>query len=623
MAVPQPVQIVFNPSAPEQRYELWGNGRIDNYGGAPPVTGWQGWYDRWDLPVAVDIHITDWTEPAGYILDFQGGFIPFGGAPVITTTVDGATTNLNGLPYVDYRRYGSWSWDPSGSGQGYVVDLWGELLPFGGAPSPPRTGRRWPYPAVRAFAMNWTGTKRALTLDYSGGLHADFASVTISSAPYWPAMDVAWDLAITEWSATPKGYILDHNRRVWSVNGAPDAFGYPYTTSYLGRRFKVLSASNPLRLWQVDALGNQYEWTASTAPTATIVFPDSAEVTGTTRPTLGWAYSDPQRDSQAGWERFVFTEAFAASHTMTDPSVHAASAVVADSGIDPAARGGASPIDLPNGGYRLYVRASDSAGLWSAWVSHSWTQNVAVPTAPTGLSATANNTTFTVALSVTATTGGTADLVRFDASDDGGVTWAAVDGADAVPLATTTIATDRFPPLGVERTYRAVAYALDPRVASLPSATATATVTDRRHVLTARDDPTLGGRVRVMNSVSWTRPVVTGVFQGLGGSKGDEPKVPSDYATVVKDGRPKSRRATLRLRADDRAAWEMLEALIESASTLVHRDPFGEVVYCEVSGDWNREQIYSGALPEEDTPLRHFHDTDVPLVEVRPPHLAA
>jgi hypothetical protein len=103
------------------------------------------------------------------------------------------------------------------------------------------------------------------------------------------------------------------------------------------------------------------------------------------------------------------------------------------------------------------------------------------------------------------------------------------------------------------------------------------------------------------------------VFQGIA----------ADYPTVVKDGRPKARRAELNLITETRAEWERVKALVESGGTLVYRDPFGEVVYCEVVGNWNRSQLAAAPRMNEATPLGHVHAIVLPLIEVAPPHLDA
>lgn len=607
-----PVSVRVNPNDVAQRYVLWGNGRIDPYGGAAPITGAPTWYDSMiPMPVAVALHITDWATPAGYVLDLFGAMHPFGGAPDLASG-----NTYAGLPYTpNVRTYVDWAWKPDGSGHGYALDLWGRVYPFGGATVPPRSGPRWTQPFAKKLAVNWGADLRAITLDAYGGLHPDFNAVVGTLSVYWPHQDNARDFAVTDW-ATGSGHVLDLFGGVHEFGNAPDTWGWPYRPGGdVARCFVVLSASDPFRGWEVWSGGQQYEFVSSSPPQVVAggspVKSPPQITTTTTRPTLAWSYGDLQNDRPTLWQVLVFTQEFASTHIMDDPFQWQADALVVAAGTDPTSRGYVPEIDFPNGDYVMFVAVQDSAGQWSAWSDYAWTQNVPTPAAPTGLTAVPDEATFSVALSATATNDGDVLLYfRFDCSDDGELTWAPVRGGDAIPLPGTTItatATDWDIPLGVERTYRAVVYSNSPRVTSSPSATATATVPTLTYVLTAVDDPTLGGRVNVQEPVEWTRPVVAGVFEGLD----------ADYPTVVKDGsRPKSRRSTVHVFAGDEAAWQLVEALAMSRSTLVYRDPFGSVRYCELVGDWS-----AGLMPGAAT--RHMHTTDLPLVEVRPPHLAA
>ena len=62
------------------------------------------------------------------------------------------------------------------------------------------------------------------------------------------------------------------------------------------------------------------------------------------------------------------------------------------------------------------------------------------------------------------------------------------------------------------------------------------------------------------------------------------------YPVVVSDGIPKAGRQTLTVEADGRAQWNMLEALINSDSTLLLRDPFGDITYVRIVGSVDRVQ---------------------------------
>lgn len=614
MVAVSPVDVRINPNNAAQRYVLWNNGRIDAIGGAPPVTDQKTWYTRFEPP-GVAIHITNWTTGAGYVLDYRGGFNPFGGAPELGSTAsDGYAAGVpavSGIPVStspQSRWYVDWAWNPAGNGQGYVLDQWGQLWPFGGASAPPRTGRRFTWGAARKLAMNWGAQVRGVQMDLYGGLRPEFSLPAIGNqGAYWPGSDYARDFTVTNWTdAGFAGYKLNLYGGVHAFGVAEPAYGFRERVGAdVARTIAMLSVDNPTRFWIMWAGGQSFDITSSTAPTVVAGGSDpvspATTVTDTTRPALLWSYSDAQGDTQTAFQVLVFTQTFVNSRAMANPLTWRSSALVAREGSDPTARGIACPVDLPNGTYRMYVRARDTAGQWSAWSNRGWTQNVPVPATPTGLTATADQVTFRVALSVSATTGGSADSIRFECSDDAGVTWATVRGAAAVPIAATTTATDYDAPLGVARQYRAVAFNDDPAVASSPSTVASATLTTLTTVLTAVDDPTLGGRVFPQARPAWSRRIMVGEFQGIG----------ADYPTLVKDGRPKARRATVRFTSLDAAGAERIAALVESTSTLVYRDALGEVIYCEVTGEWPVDPI--GALTDRS------QTTELQLVEVKPP----
>lgn len=610
MSSTSPIDVAVNPNNTAQRYILWGNGRIDAVGGAPPVSGQATWYDWIVHPVVVALHISNWSTGAGYMLDLYGAVHPFNGAPVV-----GDDGILQGVPYTNpVRRYVDWVWNPNGNGQGYILDLMGQIYPFGGAAALSRQGPRWPVPVARKLVGTWNPGVKLATLDYTGGVHAEPGTTIAPGGPHWGGADNARDLVVTNWS-TGQGYVLDLFGGVWPFGGAPEAHGNPYNQSGdLARCLAVLSPADPIRFWQVWSGGQQFEWISSSPPTVTAggvlsVSPPSTTTT-TTRPTLAWAYSDPQSDSQAEWQVMLFTQTFVTGHNMTDPAAWSSDALAVLAGTNRTTRGVVAPIDLGNGSYRFYVRARDTAGQWSAWANRGWTQSVPLPATPTGISAEPNTDPAKFQIQLAVNTSGTAgDLVRFEFSDDGGSSWATVRGAGAIPRATTTLGADLDAPLGHTRMYRAVAYSLEPRTASAPSAATTARLDRYTYVLTSIADPSLGGEVHAVDPSEWTRSAEAGVFQGIG----------ADYPTVISDGAPKARRLTLHINTQDRGQWETVEALAESDSTLVYRDAFGEVVYCKLVGEWARRQIAAAALPSESTPLRHMHATPLPLVEVAPP----
>lgn len=713
-SAPSVVDIEVNAANTAQRYVLWSNGRIDAIGGAPAITSGPNWYDRYDQPVGVALWITDWATGAGYVLDYTGKFNPLNGAPTL-----GTGGYVSGVPKSSKRKYVDWTWDPSGSGKGYVVDRWGQLYAFGGATAPPRTGPRWGHPVCKRIKAQWTPTLKVIILDQYGGLWAEFAAVVGGSGGgvlLWPGWDAARDFEIIDW-VTGKGYVLDLYGGHTPFGGAVVINGFPFKNGVdCGRRHYCLDPT-ALIFWVIWEGGVLIEFTNATAPAVTagggtnevqtvtisgaptggtftlgfngsttaaiaynatggtvqaalVALPSigtgNVQVTGgpgpgtpyvvtfigtlantnvgqmtaaatltggttpavtvttttegingiplsptvlTTRPTLAWGYSDAHNLAQAKWQLYVYTQAWVSGHNMSDPAVWAGSATFSASGVQPSQRGIVAATDFANGTYVLYVRAQNDVGLWSSWSSYTWTQNVAPPPSPTGLTATADNTNFRVNLSCTCTVGGQATHVTFQYSDDGGTTWNQVRGSEALPIAAIVTTKDYDVPLGKTRSYRAFTYKASPRFISAVTATVTATVTNQRYALTATSNSALGGEVFVKEAPEWSKDSDSGVFIG----------VEAVYPVVVSDGVPKARQQTITVETDSAAQWALVKALVESDDTLLLRDPFGDVMYCRVVGKYTRTQQYKRPYPSETTPLRHNHLVTIPLQEVEPP----
>jgi hypothetical protein len=200
---PTVLGIDVNPSNTAQRYVLWSNGRIDSYGGAPSITSGPSWYDRLDQPVGVAMHITDWTTGKGYVLDYTGCFNALNGAATM-----GTNGYVTGVPQSATRLYADWAWDPAGSGKGAVLDVYGQLYPFGGLATPARTGPRWTHPVAKKLKMQFAPDVRGLTLDQYGGLNPDWNAVVGPGGPAWPGWDAARDCAITDWTNCEDGGVL-------------------------------------------------------------------------------------------------------------------------------------------------------------------------------------------------------------------------------------------------------------------------------------------------------------------------------------------------------------------------------------------------------------------------------
>lgn len=617
-------QLVQNPAQPTQMYALWDTGRIDPYGGALPILDGPNWFNTTYQPGRA-LHITDWNGPSGYVLDAYGGFTAFGAAPPVGTSefpniMSGVpyTGGIAGVQNAGPPKYVDFSMNPDNSGQGYVCDYYGRLYHFGGATACPRSGSLWTQQYAQKFDMQWEPFKRSVILDYYGGRNQDFPYVSLARDGYYQNRHWARDMVITDWGTfssgvAPSGYLLTADGLVyeWGPNKPQDVFGF---TSVGARGTQVtlgrIQAADPLTMVQVAVLGQQTVYTVSTPPVVVAggLGPSPASVvTDTTRPDLSWSYSDAESDSQDQWQLVVWPQSWVDTHVMTNPRLNRELAAVDAEGFDSTTRGVTPSVDLANGNWRMYVRAMDRSGKWSPWSNRGWAQNVPLPGAPANLTATVDRFHVNLLLTVAAVEVG--QLAVFEASDDAGLTWAPVRGAEAVPVLTTTVtATDYDIPLGQPRMYQARTFFAVPRTVSPPSPTRTVTVEFWDYVITSTDDPELGGTFAVTD-LAWSRPRSVGVYEPLG----------AEFPIVINDGRVRARRGTISIDTWDAAEYRRLVAVLSPASTLLVRDQFGEAVYCRVVGDWEEQLRQAAPLLDENTGLRHAHVHDLPLVEVARP----
>lgn len=625
------VDLEQRPGLPDQGYALWDTGRIDvlepraGFSGAVPIVDGPKFFDAL-TPPARAIHITNWNTPAGYVMTHEGLFYPFGGAPEL-----GPNNVVAGVPWAPgLYRYVDWAWDPNGTGQGYVLGIYGTVTHFGGATPCPRSGALWGEPIATQFEMQWEPFKRSLILDVYGSRNQDFprpGPFGQTDGYFDPSRNWARSMVITDWGdvsgagAIPSGYLLTADGVVyrWGPNRPQAAFGGP-SGGQRGNQEElgVMNPADPLALGdaladplillQVGKLGQQSIYTSSTPPVVMIRDGSPAAiVTDTSRPLLAFTYSDPERDRLAEWQMIVWPQSYVDTHDMTDPRANRSLAAFYEFGTDSTTRGIVSPVDLANGYWHVYVRAKDTAGQFSPWADKGWQQNVPEIAAPTTLLATVDRFQVNLALTIPTLTAGS--FVVFEQSDDRGLTWDSVRGAESVPALTTTYAVDYEPPLGLPRTYRARIFTTIPRSISAPSAEQVETVQAATFVLTSTAYPTLGGEVWPVGSMEWEREAAAGVFDPTG----------AKFPIVISDGKPKAQRRTLTLDSADRVQWAMIAALVDSGGVLVLREPFGEVVYCAIVGGVRRDQIRALASPDELNALAHVHEVSIPLVEVARP----
>jgi hypothetical protein len=149
----------------------------------------------------------------GYVLDAFGGIHPYGGAPTLATTA-------------------YWSgWDiargialrPDGAG-GYVLDGFGGLHPFGDAPGV-ASSADWPgWDIARGVALRSDGVS-GYVLDGFGGLHPFGGAPDVQASAVWPGWDIARAIVLT---SDAGGYVLDGFGGLHPFGVAPVVNGSAY-----------------------------------------------------------------------------------------------------------------------------------------------------------------------------------------------------------------------------------------------------------------------------------------------------------------------------------------------------------------------------------------------------------
>ncbi len=136
---------------------------------------------------------------SGYVLDDWGGLHPFGGAP--TVRVSGYWVGQDYARGLVLRADGV---------SGYVLDAWGGLHPFGGAPAVHATGY-WPGEDVVKGVVLRADGQSGYVLDDFGGVHPFGVNGDIPPVPhvtgYWRGWNIARGITLDE--DGQGGYVLD------------------------------------------------------------------------------------------------------------------------------------------------------------------------------------------------------------------------------------------------------------------------------------------------------------------------------------------------------------------------------------------------------------------------------
>jgi len=204
---------------------------MDGYGGLHPfATGsnpmpaslsgfayWPGWDIARDLlllPTATA------SQPQGYTMDGFGGLHPFGGAPVAHFSAY--------WPNWDIAKRAVLLSDGSG---GYVMDGYGGLHPFatGSNPMPPAISNfgYWPNWNIARDVALLPGSTAAsvggMTIDGWGGVHPFGNASPVGGFAYWRGWDIARSVRLSPAStaARPQGWVMDGFGGVHPFGGAP------------------------------------------------------------------------------------------------------------------------------------------------------------------------------------------------------------------------------------------------------------------------------------------------------------------------------------------------------------------------------------------------------------------
>lgn len=347
-------RIAVNPANKKQRYILYSNGYIEAIGGALAISQSEGSINTWSVgsgaPVwytaqegpAVSFQILNWSVPSGYTLDMWGNVWPWGGA----TVVPGASTPLTGGPEYLFGGNGGFSsptygyvidfkMDPNGGGTGYLLLYNGDVIGFGTGVTAIAHGAFIPDTAARMLQMDWT-SKRYWILDNLGRVSAynggNQTSVDSADGSGWTATfpQYIWGRGGTyakggfrlyDFSATPKGWVVDALGRAYDLNTTQPPYGYRFTpSSQQWVDIDIIddgTGGNPLRLVTLSQQGQIFEWVVSTAPVAVVTEPSGA-LTTSLRPWVGWQYIDKEGDSQVSYQARILTSGVYLSGTTNE-----------------------------------------------------------------------------------------------------------------------------------------------------------------------------------------------------------------------------------------------------------------------------------------------------------------
>lgn len=642
----------LNPSDTRKGYTVSTSGLIVPFGGALPVpatgdaqavkeagNGAYAWtsgnvplFPRTMIGPVRAIEIVDWADPSGYTMTWDGEVWPWG--PNADMPVGQVTDEIG---YVADTGWHDFVMNPAGDGQGYVLYYTGSMVAIGGAPNIAteaisNPGQNPGSNYARRLEMQWS-SKKYVVMSSWGEFHAVEGASVIASIDYpmagdsgtghadaqtfFPNIEMLYDFKIYDWSNS-RGWCIDRWGIVRALNGAQS---FPYLNAIKSQEMKwmaiaIVQNAGPATIMALSNIGERPTLAASDIPTLTVLGP-TGTISTTTRPSVSWAYSSPT-EGQASAEIKIFSAAqYGAGGFDPDTSTATWSTIFLSSSVSTVQPN----IDFPNGAWRAYVRVTSSAGLVSSWGYSGWTQSITPPNTPTLVSSStgliADGATLTA--SILSPGAAVVGMQYMDAAPYPQVWRWVRDGDALVPTGggatKTAVVVDKDLRLGVQRSYRAVAYIGTTNViGSAFSNVETETLTELAWVLSGFDSGTQLV-VAVVPPFEYKRPQIAGAFYPV--ATEDDP---APAAIVVSDGRPRSAEFTATFRTLNRDDFDDLVAVLLEDSVMLLRDPFGNAWPVKIApGAVTFQLLRAAKLKTEAYPIRHAHEIPVPFVEIKRP----
>jgi spore germination protein YaaH len=197
---------------------LDGWGGLHPFGDTSAVSGGAYWLG-WDIATAVTTN----SANQGYMLDGWGGIHPFGLNGASVPPGPSAQSYWQG-----WKIARSIALFPDGTG-GVVLDGWGGIHPFT-VPSDtqpfaaPHETAYWPGWDIARSVVLLPGSTytnyRGYVLDGWGGIHPFGGAPAVTGGPYWPSWDIARGLVMLPGSSSA-GYVIDGYAGMHPFGGAP------------------------------------------------------------------------------------------------------------------------------------------------------------------------------------------------------------------------------------------------------------------------------------------------------------------------------------------------------------------------------------------------------------------